>query len=82
MEFTLQKGVEMGVSVFQPLATQRAVVKKNFLATVLTSAWRVGKRLCSRRVNSVARMAFARGAAYFVVVGMAQTASQTTRRRG
>lgn len=27
MEFTLQKGVEMGVSVFQPLATHRAVVK-------------------------------------------------------
>lgn len=27
MDFTLQKGVEMGVSVFQPLAAQRSVVK-------------------------------------------------------
>lgn len=27
MEFTLQKGVEMGVSVFQPLATERSIVK-------------------------------------------------------
>ncbi|MDF0604395.1 16S rRNA (uracil(1498)-N(3))-methyltransferase [Neisseriaceae bacterium TC5R-5] len=27
MEFTLQKGVEMGVSVFQPLAAERSVVK-------------------------------------------------------
>lgn len=27
MEFTLQKGVEMGVNVFQPLATQRSIVK-------------------------------------------------------
>ncbi len=27
MEFTLQKGVEMGVNVFQPLATERSIVK-------------------------------------------------------
>lgn len=27
MEFTLQKGVEMGVSAFQPLATERSIVK-------------------------------------------------------
>lgn len=27
MEFTLQKGVEMGVSVFQPLMTERSIVK-------------------------------------------------------
>lgn len=27
MEYTLQKGVEMGVTVFQPLATERAVLK-------------------------------------------------------
>lgn len=27
MEFTLQKGVEMGVSVFQPLAAERSIVK-------------------------------------------------------
>ncbi|MBV8046229.1 MAG: 16S rRNA (uracil(1498)-N(3))-methyltransferase [Paludibacterium sp.] len=27
MDFTLQKGVEMGVSVFQPLAAERSVVK-------------------------------------------------------
>ncbi|VEB40098.1 Ribosomal RNA small subunit methyltransferase E [Chromobacterium violaceum] len=27
MEFTLQKGVEMGVSVFQPIAAGRSVVK-------------------------------------------------------
>ncbi len=27
MEFTLQKGVEMGVSVFQPIAAERSVVK-------------------------------------------------------
>ncbi len=27
MDFTLQKGVEMGVQVFQPLATQRSIVR-------------------------------------------------------
>lgn len=27
MDFTLQKGVEMGISVFQPLATQRSIVR-------------------------------------------------------
>lgn len=27
MDFTLQKGVEMGVNVFQPLATQRSIVR-------------------------------------------------------
>ncbi|MCL6263527.1 16S rRNA (uracil(1498)-N(3))-methyltransferase [Craterilacuibacter sp. RT1T] len=27
MEFTLQKGVEMGVSVFQPLSTERSIVR-------------------------------------------------------